>query len=72
MERMRSFVAERIALDSVDAEDPDAPRFDVGGEGANHALAFLLMLIAAAGREGEERCAIVSVNVDAHFSAKAV
>jgi hypothetical protein len=72
MERMRSFVAERIALDSVDAENPDAARFNVRRKGANHALAFLLMLIAAAGREGEERCAIVSVNVDAHFSAKAV
>ena len=72
MEGVRSLVAERIALDSIDAEDPDAPRFNVGREGANHALAFLLVLVAAAGREGEDRRAVVSVNVDAHVPIETV
>ena len=72
MEGVRSLVAERIALDSIDAEDPDASRFNVGREGANHALAFLLVLVAAARREREDRRAVVSVNVDAHVPIETV
>ncbi len=53
MEGVRSFVAERIALHAVDGKESDSPLLDVRAEGADHALAFLLMFVAHAGGEGE-------------------
>ena len=46
MEGVRAFVGERIALHAVDAEDADAPRVQVRTKSANHALTFLLVLVA--------------------------
>jgi hypothetical protein len=45
---------------------------DVRAQGADHALAFLLMLIAHAGRESENRHAVMPVNIDAHVAAEPV
>ena len=49
MKRVRALVIERIALDSIDAENPDSSLVDVWAEGADHPLAFLLVLVAHAG-----------------------
>src|SRR6266567_5781266 len=54
MERVRAFVCERIALHAVDAEDADAPLVEIRAEGADHALTFLLPLVAHTGRKGED------------------
>src|SRR6266403_1850168 len=54
MERVRALVCEGIALHAVDAEDSDAALVNVGAEGADHALTFLLPLVAHAGRKGED------------------
>src|SRR4030095_9527292 len=62
MEWVRSLVIKRIALHAVDAENSDAPLLDVRAKGADHALTFLLELVAHAGREGENGPAVVSVN----------
>src|SRR5438132_578554 len=72
VKRMRVFVAERIALHAVDAEDSDSPRVQIRAESANHALTFLLMLVAATGWEGEDGHAVMSVNIDAHVAAETV
>src|SRR2546423_2668728 len=72
MERMRAFVAERSALHAVDAEDADPPLVDVWTEGADHALAFLLVLVTHAGGESEDGRAVAAVNRDAHVAAKTV
>ena len=72
MERVRSLVCEGIALHAVDAEDSDAPLLEVGAEGANHALAFLLPLVAAARREGEDGRAVIAVDGDAHVAIETV
>ena len=72
MEGVRSFVAERIALDSVDAENPDPPLFEVRAEGADHALAFLFVLVAHAGWEGDDGHAVIAVNGDAHVAIETV
>ena len=48
------------------------PCSNVGPKGANHALAFLLPLVAHAGREGENRRAVVAVNGDAHVPIETV
>ena len=72
MEGMCSFVAERIALHAVDGKESDAPLLDVGAERSDHALTFLLMLVAHAGREGKNRHAVMAVNVDAHVAAETV
>jgi hypothetical protein len=72
MERMRAFVVERIALDSVDAEDADSTLIDVGDEGANHALTFLLPLVAHAGRKSEDGRTVIAVSGDAHVPIEAV
>ena len=72
MERVRALVIERIALDSVDAENPDPPLVDIWGEGADHALAFLLVLVATARREGEDGRAVIAVNGDAHVAIETV
>ncbi len=72
MEGVRSFVAERIALHAVDAEDSDSPLVQIRAESANHALTFLLMLVAATGREGKDGHAVMSVNIDAHVAAETV
>src|SRR6185369_17300026 len=68
VERMRSLIIERIALDSVDAEDTDTAVLDKRAEGANHALAFLFVLVAHAGGESEDRRTVIPVNGDAHVS----
>ncbi len=72
MEGMRSFVAERIALDSVDGKESDSSLLDVGAERSDHALTFLLMLVAHAGGEGKKGHAVIPVNVDAHVAAETV
>ena len=72
VKRMRAFVAERIALHAVDAEDSDSPRVQIRAESANHALAFLLMLVAAARREREDGRAVIAVNSDTHVPIKTV
>src|SRR5258708_7790392 len=72
MERVRSLVCERIALHTVDAEDADSPLVEVRTEGANHALTFLLPLVAHTGREGEDRHAVMAVNGDAHVAVETV
>src|SRR5881227_4209834 len=59
MERVRSLVCERIALHAVNAKDADAPLVNVGAEGADHALTFLLPLVAHAGRKGENGHAVM-------------
>ena len=66
MERVRSLVCEGIALHAVDAEDADSPLLQVGAEGANHALTFLLPLVAAARREREDGRTVIAVNSDTH------
>ena len=72
VKRMRAFVAERIALHAVDAEDSDSPRVQIRAESANHALTFLLMLVAAARREREDGGAVIAVNSDTHVPIKTV
>jgi hypothetical protein len=72
MEGVCSFVIERIALDSVDAKNPDPPLVEVRAKGADHALAFLLMFVAAARREGEDGQTVMAVNGDAHVTIKTV
>ena len=72
MERMRSLVCERIALHAVDAEDSDSPLVDVRSEGANHALTFLLPLVAHASGKGEDGRAVIPVNSDAHVPIETV
>ena len=72
MERVRVLVIERIALNSVDAEDPDSSRVEIGAEGADHSLTFLLVLVAHAGRKSEDGHAVMAVNGDAHFAAETV
>src|SRR5205807_5458001 len=72
VKRMRAFVAERIALHAVDAEDSDSPRVQVRAESANHALTFLLMLVAATGGEGKDGHAVMPINIDAHVAAETV
>src|SRR6476469_6321402 len=70
MEGVRSLVCERIALHAVDAEDADAPLVEVGTEGADHALTFLLPLVAHAGGEGEDGHAVMTVDGDAHVAVE--
>src|SRR4029077_18115715 len=72
MERVRSLVCERIALHAVDAEDSDSPLVDVRAEGADHALTFLLPLVAHAGGEGENGQTVMAVNGDAHVAVETV
>src|SRR5437868_5008213 len=72
MERVRSLVCERIALYAVDGEESDPSLLDVGAKCSDHALTFLLMLVAHAGREGEDGHAVMSVNVDAHVAVETV
>ena len=72
VKRMRAFVAERITLHAVDAEDSDSPRVQIRAESANHALTFLLMLVAATGGEGKDGHAVMPVNIDAHVAAETV
>jgi hypothetical protein len=72
MERVRALVSERIAVHAVDAEDSDSPLLEVGAESANHALTFLLPLVAAARREGEDGRAVIAVNSDAHIPIETV
>src|SRR5258708_1043193 len=72
MEGVRSLVCERIALHAVDAEDSDSPLLQVGAEGANHALTFLLPLVAAARRERENWRTVIAVNSDAHVPIETV
>src|SRR5206468_11291455 len=72
VKRMRAFVAERIALHAVDAEDSDSPRVQIRSESANHALTFLLMLVAATGGESKDGHAVMPVNIDAHVAAETV
>src|SRR5437667_4960207 len=69
---VRSLVCERIALHAVDAEDADAPLVDVRTKRANHALTFHLPFVAAAGREGEDRPAVIAVNGDTHVPIETV
>src|SRR6266496_1662163 len=72
MERVRSLVIKRIALDSVYAENPNPPLVEVRAKGADHALAFLLMFVAAACREREDRRTVIAVNGDAHVAIETV
>src|SRR5207245_3036427 len=72
VEGVLALVAERIALHAVDAEDSDSPRIQIRAESANHALTFLLMLVAATGGEGEDGHAVMPVNIDAHVAAETV
>src|SRR6266481_4903067 len=66
MEWVRALICERIALHAIDAEDSDAPLVEIRAESANHALTFLLPLVAHAGGEGEDGHPVMSVNGDAH------
>ena len=68
MEGVRSLVCERIALHAVDAEDANSPLLEVWAESADHALTFLLMLVAHAGGEGENGRSVIAVNRDAHVA----
>ena len=72
MEGVRSLVGERIALHAVDGKESDSSFLDVGAERSDHALTFLLMLVAHAGGEGENGHAVMSVNIDAHVAAETV
>src|ERR1044071_6053997 len=63
---MRSLVLKRIAVDAVDAEDPDPPLLDVRTESGNHSLTFHFPLVAAARWEGENWRTIVAINRDTH------
>jgi hypothetical protein len=72
MEGVRSLVGERIALHAVDGKESNAPLLDVGAERSDHALTFLLMLVAHAGGEGENRHAVVAVNGDTHVPVETV
>jgi hypothetical protein len=72
MEGVRSLVGEGIALHPVDAEDSDASLVEVRAEGANHALTFLLPLVAHAGGKGEDGQTVMAVNGDAHVAAETV
>ena len=46
MEGVRSLICKGIALHAVDAEDSDSPLVEVGTEGGDHALTFLLPFVA--------------------------
>src|ERR1017187_3852270 len=72
MEGVRSLVLERIVVHAVDGEDSDSPLFQVGAEGADHTLAFLLPFVAATRGEGEDGHAVIAVNGDAHVAVEAV
>src|SRR6476661_7873221 len=72
MEGVRALVCERIALHAVDAENANSPLVEVRAEGANHALTFLLPLVAHAGRKGEDGHAVMAVNGDAHVAVETV
>ena len=72
MEGMRSLVLERIAVNAVDAEDPDAPFFQVRAERAYHALAFHLPFVTTARWEGEDGRTVISVDGDTHVPIEAV
>ena len=72
MEGVRSLVGERITLHAVDGKESDAPLLDVGAERSDHALTFLLMLVAHAGGEGEDGRAVIAVNCDAHVAIETV
>jgi len=69
---VRALICERIALHAIDAENADPPLVEVRTEGANHALTFLLPLVAHAGGEGENRHAVMAVNSDAHVAVETV
>src|SRR4029077_15634094 len=72
MKRMRALVIERLALDSVDAENPDSSLVEVWAQGTDHSLAFLLLLVAHAGGEGAEGHAVMAVKGDPHVAAETV
>src|SRR2546423_1159774 len=72
MEGVRALVCERIALHAVDAEDADSPLVDIRAESGDHALTFLLPFVAHAGGEGEDGCAVIAVNGDAHVPIETV
>ena len=72
MERVGSLVTERIALHAVDGKESNPPFLDVRAERSDHALTFLLMLVAHASGEGEKGHAVIPVNVDAHVAAETV
>ena len=48
------------------------PCVEIRAESADHALAFLLMLVAATGGEGEDGHAVIAVNGDAHIAIETV
>src|SRR5438874_9031481 len=72
MKRVRSLVCEGIALHAVDGKESDSSLLDVGAERSDHALTFLLMLVAHAGGEGEDWRAVIAVNGDAHVPIETV
>ena len=72
MKRVRALVCEGIALHAVDTEDADAPCFDIRAESADHSLAFLLVLVAHAGGEGENGRSVIAVDGDAHVPIEPV
>src|SRR5437899_9217263 len=71
-EGVRALVLERIAVHAVDAENSDSPLIEVRAEGADHTLTFHLPLVASARREGENGCAVIAVNGDAHVPIETV
>ena len=72
MEGVRSFVCKGIALHAIDAEDADSPLVDIRAESADHALTFLLPLVAHAGGESENGRSVIAVNGDAHVAVETV
>src|SRR5579872_7221436 len=66
---MGGLVVEAGAVDGVDAEDFDFAGFDEIGKRADHALIFEFPFVAGAGREADERLAVMAVDDDAHIPA---
>ena len=62
-----ALVVPALVVDGVDAEDLHPAGVDVMGERADHALARVLVLVATARREHEQRPAVVPVDPDPHL-----
>src|SRR5580765_3760875 len=69
VQRMRVAVGKRVAMVDVDAERLDLAAVDDLADGADEALALVFLLVAAAGREHDQRRAPVAQYDDPELSS---
>src|SRR6266404_268223 len=72
MKWMSSFIVKAQAVDGIHTVDLQLAAIDEIGERADHGLAFQFPFVAGAGREADQRRAIVAVNNNAEIEAQAV